>query len=289
MALRRVVLALVLIAVVAAACAESAPDSSITLDEPIGAPDNTSDFVESSEASTTDADTSVIKTASVELEVARDELTSAAQSIVDLASKTGGFLVSSVLDTSDGDGSANVVVRVPTSSFETVVGDLSSIGDVQRQVLEGNNLTPAAMRTRARLQRAREHLASVRARLEGSENEAEKMQLRNELTTGRSQVANLEEQQIDIDAQTSFGTIETSLKGTPPAAPPEKPAFERALATAKSIAIGIGSAAVLTAGVVVPIAALFLLLYPLALMLVRRLKPRFSAGGTPTISESLDL
>ncbi|MGH2757328.1 MAG: DUF4349 domain-containing protein [Actinomycetota bacterium] len=277
MALRRIVLALMVIALVGAACSAQDDSDGITLNEPIGAPDTGLDYAATSTApSSSGSAPSVVKTAAVEVDVVRNELTSAAQAVVDIATapKIGGFLVSSFVDTTEDYGSAQVVVRVPAPSFETVVGELATIGDLKRQRLEGHDLTSESLQVRAALQQARVRAASLVDRIERSDSQTERLQLRQALAGARSHIGRLQEQDGQIDGQTAYATIDTALTGTAPPAPAEKPALDRALATAKNITLEIASGALLTAAVVVPIGGLLMLLYLLAAPLFRRVKPR---------------
>jgi Domain of unknown function (DUF4349) len=272
----------VVIGLVATACSVGSDDSEgVSIDQPIGAPDTGSSFDEGSSAQATaiDSGPSVVKTASVELDVVTDELSSAAQAVVDMAtsSKVGGFLVTSVVDLDEGFGSGNVVVRVPAPHFEEVVGDLETVGDITRQELEGQDLTADFLDTHARLRQARSRLATLLDRLRRNEDPAARLELREDLQTSRDALRRLRQNESFITGQTAYSTIDVALTGKQPPAPPQPPAFERASATAKTIVLAIASGAVLAAGVIVPIGVLLLVLYLVGATIVRRLKPRLES------------
>ena len=151
---QRVAVFLLLVAVLAAGCAGDDDSGSISVDDPIGAPEEHS--VETDTSS--DFGPLVAKSASVELEVPRSDLGTAAQQVVDIATspRSGGFLVSSVVDTRDGYGMGSVLVKVPDERFEEVVGQLDRVGDVVRQALEGHDLAPGPAAT----QRERREVAA---------------------------------------------------------------------------------------------------------------------------------
>ena len=260
------------VAAVATACAGGGDgdEGGVTIDEPIGAPDAAADATGPSTAP------SVVKNASLEVEVAGKDLSAAAQTVIDVAtsSKVGGFLVSSVIDLERAHGVGNVVVKVPAPRFEDVVADLGAVGAVTRQQLEGQDLSAEFLATHAKVQRARARTAGLLSRLARTDDPGVRFQLREDLVAARNELLRLQGDEAYIQGQTSYSTIEVALAGKAPPAPPEKPAFERALGTAKAITVAIGSGAVLTAGVVVPLGALLAALYFLGAPIVRRVRPR---------------
>jgi hypothetical protein len=278
MAFRRIAVALVVIGLGAVGCAGSDDSSGdaggISVEEPIGAPD--SETSTSSGTASLDADPSVVKTASLQVDVKRDLLDQAAQSVVDLATspKVGGFLVSSVIDEQQGYGVGRVVVQVPADHFESTVGELAGVGHITRQELEGRDLTPDFLAARSALRTVRARTARVIGKLDANEDPSIAFRLRQRLGELRRQRHSLEQNATDIDAQTTYSTIAVSLNGLRPPPTPEKPAIERSLRTAKSIAIVIASGAVLAAGVVVPLGLLALVLYMVFASVARRVKPR---------------
>jgi hypothetical protein len=287
MVLRRIGLALLVMVMVATACGgdDGGDSGGITIDEPIGAPQPGSapqtydEPAAGGDPAPIDAVPSVAKTASVEVDVVQDDLNSAAQAVVDVATdpKVGGFLVSSVVDLNDGYGIGSVVVQVPSARFEQVVGDLGEVGDVTRQQLEGQDLTPEFLDTRGRVVAARRRVSRLLSELQASDNAAQRFELRGKLGSARDELRSLQQNEASINGQTAYSAINVSLTGRAPALPPKKPAFQRALATSKSIAIAIASGVVLAAGVVVPLGLLALVLYVVAMLILRRLKPRLES------------
>lgn len=137
MRLRRISLGLVVAAAALAGCAGS-DDAAISVEEPIGAP---------APVPTLDDAPSVAKSARVEMDVARADLAEAAQAVVDLATspKIDGYLASSVVDLDDGNGSAAILVQVPSARFEQTVTELGRIGEVTRQEMLGRQVAPPDM------------------------------------------------------------------------------------------------------------------------------------------------
>ena len=142
--MRRIALALTVAALALGACADSSDDAGVTVNEPIGAPEP--DVTLEAEV-TAELPPSVAKSARVEMEVARAEVSSAAQAVVDLATspKIDGYLESSVVDLENDYGTAVVLVQVPVARFEQTMADLGGIGKVTRQEMAGQQLAEPAM------------------------------------------------------------------------------------------------------------------------------------------------
>ena len=301
MAFRRIALSLLIVAAVASACGDSDyGDSGITVDDPIGAPSDDysyeadySDPHRSSRPSRSNplqtwttraaaAETSepeaprptVLKTAAVEMNVVKNELNSAAQRVVDLATSTkvGGFLVSSVIDL-DGEGSGEVVIKVPATRFEVVVSELGSIGNVRRQQLEGSDLTPDHLAAQARVTQQSRRIRNLLGQLDEVDR-AEEYALRQELAVAREALRNTKGEEAYIEAQTTYSTIGISMTGKPAAPTPSDPPLERAYQSATNIFVAIASAAVIAAGVIVPIGLLLGAVIFAASPLLRRIRPR---------------
>lgn len=277
MGLRRIGLMLLVAAAVGTACSGGDAvdgEAAIGLDRPIGAPAGSRTAAR--DAGTPGPDPAVAKSAFATMEVPKSGLDSAAQRVVDIATAPdmGGFLVSSVFDTQEAHGTARVVVKVPSPSFEQAVARLSGIGDVTRQELEGQDMTPEVLAAHARLQRARARTADILRQLEAAEDEATTFELRERLRAARARLRSAHQKATFVGGDVAFSSIDVALHATPAPPAPEKPVIERALATAKSLTIGIASAAALIAAVILPILTLLVLLYALGRPIVRRLKPR---------------
>lgn len=274
MAVRRIAFSVVIVALLAAACAGDGDEAGVSMEEPIGAPEAGSDYGSASGA--TDRGPSVVKEASVELEVPGDELSSAAQEVVDLATdpKTGGYLASSVVDLDDGYGYGAVKIKVPSPNFEPVVNDLAGIGRMMRQRLEGQDLSDDFLAARTKVQLAQQRVASLLRRLDRTDDRAEIFELRQDIADAKDDLVRLQQNKSYVEGATSYSTIDVALTGAAPPPPPEKPAIERAVATAKSITLAILSGIVLAAGVIVPVGALVIVLWLIGAPIMRRLKPR---------------
>lgn len=275
MAFRRIALSLLIVVGVFAACGgdDDGAESGVALDDTIGAPQE-SGYEDAAEPS---VGPSIVKTASLEVGVVAERLSAAAQDVIDIATdpKVGGFLVSSLVDTETVSG--EVVVKVPSPSFENVVAELDGVGDVTRQELAGEDLTEDFLSAHAQVQRARNRTDDLLTRLERTKDRAVRFELRQELSTASDELRAFEDEQTFIDGQTAYSAIDVGLYETAPPPPPAEPALERAFGTAKSVTLAIVSGVLVVVGAVAPVAALLVLLYLIGAPIIRRLRPRLGS------------
>jgi hypothetical protein len=274
MAFRRLVVPLLIVALLGAACGDDEGDSAgVAVDQPIGAPDPGSGF-DGGPVETP----AVAKSGAIAMEVPRRELEGAAQAVIDIATapEVGGFLVSSVLDLQDGHGSGSIVVKVPAAAFEPAIVQLGEVGDVTRQEMAGQDLTPDALEAVREVGRARARVAALAALLEDAEDETERGDVQRRLGAARAALERATEAREFVRAETTYSPIEVALAGKPPPAPAQT-SLERAVDTSRSIALGILSAFVVAAAVVLPVGGAALALYALWSAVLRRLRVRWES------------
>lgn len=276
MASRLIAVPLLAVALGLAGCGGDGDDSAgVSVQQPIGAPDEGPRGPAS-----TGPVPSVVKTATVEMEVPRNELSAAAQAVVDVATSPGvsGFLVSSLVDLEDGYGFGSITVKVPAARFEQTVVELGEIGEVTRQQMAGQDLTADALAARRKVQRATARADELVDRLEAADDEAARAALREQLAAARADLREAAQERAYVRAETAYSPIEVALTGEQPSPPPEKAPLDRALSTAKTISLEIASGAVVAAGIVVPIGGLLLVIYLVTSQVIRRLRVRTDLG-----------
>ena len=274
MAFRRIAASLLVGMAVLGACASGGDDGGgITFSDPVAEQDP-----QDVSRAATDAPAAVVKDAQVHMSVARGDLTSAAQQIVDLVvgPRVGGFLSRSVLDRDDGHGTANVLVKVPAFTFEDVVSELNQIGDVRRQFVQGDDRSEDFARARQKVELAEDRVESLLKLVDETDDAAARFDLRQRIAAAKTDLDTHRNDQSFLEAQTTFSTIDVYLTARPPVTP-ERPAIERATGTAKDITLAIASGLVLTAGVVLPIAVVLLPLYVIAARVRRRWRVRLES------------
>lgn len=279
MAFRRVAMFLVVAAVAVAGCSgDEQGDSGVTVEEPIGAPAAPADDYD---VTPLDPPPSVAKSARVDMEVPRAELSDAAQAVVDLATsdQVGGFLSSSIVDLEDGYGSATILVKVPAPRFEHAVSSLGDLGDVTRQEMAGRDLSPGALDAQRAVRRARQQIDALYEDLEAAGDASEEDALRSRLATTRAELRKAAGEREYVELQAAYAPIDVALAGKQPPPPPEESTVERSLGTARSISLAIVSAVIVGAGVVLPIGAVLLAIWLAWSLVIRRLRFRWEEMG----------
>jgi len=91
-------------------------------------------------ASTAAPQRQVHKEATIGVQVANPEATS--DKVADMVKETGGFVAGNTLDTgADGLKTAELTVKVPVTQFETFMGQVARLGNVQSKNLTGEDIT----------------------------------------------------------------------------------------------------------------------------------------------------
>ena len=91
-------------------------------------------------ASTAAPQRQVHKEATIGVQVANPEATS--DKVADMVKETGGFVAGNTLDTgADGLKTAELTVKVPVAQFETFMGQVARLGNVQSKNITGEDIT----------------------------------------------------------------------------------------------------------------------------------------------------
>ena len=91
-------------------------------------------------ASTAAPQRQVHKEATIGVQVANPEATS--DKVADMVKETGGFVAGNTLDTgADGLKTAELTVKVPVTQFETFMGQVARLGNVQSKNVTGEDIT----------------------------------------------------------------------------------------------------------------------------------------------------
>jgi Domain of unknown function (DUF4349) len=214
---------------------------------------------------------SVIKTASLEIAVGRDDLQGAIQEATAAAGRFGGFVLSTSTD-EEGARSGTITLRVPAERFEAALADIESLGEVEDETVSGEDVSQQFVDLEARLRNWRTQEA-VLLRLMGRadtigqtirvQSELQRVQLEIERITGRLRY---------LEDQTTLSTITASFvaKGVPAASKPST--IEVAARRAVELSLQFAAALIVSLGVIVPLALLTLL----GVVVFRSVRPRLS-------------
>jgi hypothetical protein len=199
---------------------------------------------------------SVIKNASLRVEVEHGGFKEAFQEATGVATAHGGFVVSSE---SEGERArrGSLVLRVPSDRFEEAVQDLRELGTVRNERIGTEDVGQEFVDLEARLRNLRAQEVVLLRLMDRAETIQDTIRVQRELTKIQLEVEQIEGRLRYLRDRTSFATI--SLHVVEAGVAPSQTgtigrAWERALETAVALVAG----AITVLGVVVPLGAVAL-------------------------------
>jgi hypothetical protein len=214
---------------------------------------------------------SVIKTATVDIGVPDEDVDDAINEAISVAGRYGGFVLSSQLGRRDSGGT--LTMRVPAVRFEAALTDLEGLGKVRRESISGEDVGQEFVDLEARLRNWQSQEAVLLKLMDRAQSVTDTIRVQNELSRVQMEVEQLRGRLTFLRDQTALGTI-TATFGPLSAPAPDAPsrfaqAWSRAVELMQSFVAGM----IVTLGVIVPLAAIALVLY----LIFRGLRPRLSA------------
>jgi hypothetical protein len=229
----------------------------------------------------------VIKTADLEVEVARDGLSDAMSSATTVAGRYRGFVVS----TSTGGAEARrgtIVLRVPADRFEEALNDLRGLGEVRRQEVRGEDVSQEFVDLEARLRHLEAQERVMLALFDEAVTVAGTIRIQNELSGVQLRIEEIEGRLRYLRDQTSLSTISVTLAEEGAAVPGS---IDRAWGRALNGFLSVLAGLVVALGYVAPLAAIGLI----GVLVFRRIRPSgapgyapFSGGRTSSPNSSTD-
>lgn len=221
----------------------------------------------------------VVKTASLEIEVASGGFAAAFSKVPTIAAAQGGFIASSnsLQGSEEGRQAAgSLVVRVPSENFDATRQQLIDLGDLQSQQLKGDDVGGQLADLDARLRNLRSHEEAIRLLMTKTGTIGETIEVQRQLSTVREQIEQLAAQQARLNDAVAYATITLALAEPGIAFNPKGDgsplgdAFSRAIDGAENVL----AALIVTLGYLVPLvllaAAAWLVVRP---VLARRREP----------------
>ena len=215
---------------------------------------------------------SVIKTATVGLEVPDDDLQETLQNATSTAEKYGGFVVSTSVSDDEDNPTGAIVVRVPASRFGDALADLESLGDVTSERVAGQDVSQEFIDLQARLRNYVAQETVLLRLMERAQSVTDTIRVQNELARVQLEIERLRGRINFLEDQTSLSTIELRVgeEGAVTEPPGE---FSKAWERAKDGLVAVVAGLISSLGVIVPLA----LLTFLVIFAVVRLRPRFGS------------
>jgi Domain of unknown function (DUF4349) len=214
---------------------------------------------------------SIIKTAQLDIEVARDGLQDAVDDAIAAAQDAGGFVLSTRLD-DERSGRGTLVLRVPSEKFESALASLDDLGDVLGRSVSGEDVGEEFVDLEARLRNFEAQEAVLLRLMDRAETVSDTIKVQRELTGIQLEVERIRGRLRFLEDQTSLGTVTLKLS-EPGAVVATASTLEKAWERAGGAALAFVSGLVISLGVVVPAA----ILLALAFVAFRLVRPRFTS------------
>jgi hypothetical protein len=210
----------------------------------------------------------VIRTAAIAVVIPRDTFDERFGEAVDVAEVQGGFIA----DSRSRERSGRLTLRVPAENFDETLHALRELGTVQVESVHGKDVTADYVDLHARLRIAR----ARRDVLLGLQAEAstieQTIRVQNALDATQFEIETLQGQLRLLDDRTSLATIDFDLReqGVEPGSEVETASIPNAFERAAAGFVGVIAAIVIGLGYLLPLIALGLAAWFVAVRVRRR-------------------
>jgi hypothetical protein len=228
----------------------------------------------------------VVKTASIDVEVADGGFDAAFSKVPTIAAGNGGFVASSSSTSSGGDDEAQaagtVVVRVPSANFDATRQQLIGLGTLRSQQLRGDDVSGQLTDLDARLKNLRSQEEAIRLLMTKAGTIGETIEVQRQLSTVREEIERLAGEQARLTDAVSYSTLTVSLAepGVVVERPTDPSSVRQAVTKAWDGAQSVVAAAIVVLGYLVPLA----LLVGLGLLALRPFLPSRRHASEPAVS-----
>ncbi|HEX7521494.1 MAG TPA: DUF4349 domain-containing protein [Acidimicrobiia bacterium] len=149
----------------------------------------------------------VVKNGSLSLEVKRRQLGGSVGQILTIVGTSGGAVQSS----ESRDGTATLLLRIPSAKFETTVVSLRKIGKVTGDALKSEEVTAQYVDLEARLRNLRAQEAVMLDLMAQAKSIPDTITVQQQLSGIQGQIEELEGQRRVLDDQTTFATLSVTI------------------------------------------------------------------------------
>jgi len=156
------------------------------------------------------AQPSIIKSAQLDIEVARDGLQDAVDDAIAAAQDAGGFVLTTRLD-EERSGRGSLVLRVPAENFESALAALDDIGDVLGRSVSGQDVGEEFVDLEARLRNFEAQEAVLLRLMDRAETVSDTIKVQRELTGIQLEVERIRGRLRFLEDQTSLATVTVKL------------------------------------------------------------------------------
>jgi Domain of unknown function (DUF4349) len=211
----------------------------------------------------------VIKTATLRLEVEPGGVQEAVSAATDAAGRQGGFILRSE---SLQENRATLVLRVPSRRFESALAELRGLGEVEREMVAGEDVGEEFVDLEARLRNLQAEQAVMLRLFDRAASIPDTIRVQNEVSAVQLQIEQIRGRLRFLRDQTSFGTI--TLNIVERGAEEGVGVIERSWNQALDGLVAIAGGVIAAIGYLVPITVLALAGFFVVRLFTRRVLPR---------------
>jgi hypothetical protein len=226
----------------------------------------------------------VIRTGAVDLRVSGKRLNNVYDSASNDAAAVGGYVESSSTSVASSDSpSAMLVLRIPSASFQKVVGEIAGIGKVLSESTQGQDVTGTIINIDARIANLTAEESALRKLIGQAGTIPHILTVENQLFGVEEQIEELSGQQSSLANQVTYGTLSINLAATA-AAPAKVTTPKPQNAFSQGAKLALHNTAASLHGIAIAVGAAFPALIVAALALVgfglarRRRRPAVEAA-----------
>jgi hypothetical protein len=162
--------------------------------------------------------TKVIKTGTVSLQVGRGRLNTTVSQLTSDAAGLGGFVASTNTNAAvGGPPSGDLVLRVPSASFETLLNQARALGTATGVSTSGQDVTSQYVDLNARLQSLQDSRTQFQQILTRAQNIGDILAVEQQISDLQTQIEQLQGQVRVLDDQTTYCTLTVHVSETAPA------------------------------------------------------------------------
>ena len=203
----------------------------------------------------------IIKTAALALELKKDRLEDAYQNALLIVQSAGGYAVAS--GTEPGFRGPQVLLltaRVPAKNFESTLSRLRELGKVRGSSINSEDVTAEFVDLNSRLKHWRAQEAVLLGLMAKAKTIEQSIAIQQQLSQIQMEIETITGRLRYLENQTSFSTIQLSLRALPAKAKPADPwGVKAALEAARNGFMGTVRTALIALGYLSPLVALGLL------------------------------
>jgi hypothetical protein len=156
----------------------------------------------------------VEKSAQLTLTTSPDDVQDVADGVVRATQEVGGIVSGSSITTTDGQGSAQFQLRIPTRRLDDAIRRLSRLAHVGSLSQNGNDITASFVSAASRLSDARSERKALLRALGKATTAAQIASLRARLRANRSEIAAYKGELNGLRRRADFANVDVAVEGT---------------------------------------------------------------------------